>query len=113
MLRGKIKMGTSISRYDTYEECLGTLRRLKARDSTVLPILEHEKAHFEKALELGYNPQYGIHMIVDCPPAILAGFVDFKGRVPEGQDMMDILLAPEQPGEDDLKLVEEIKGEGK
>lgn len=77
----------------------------------ILPILDHEKAHFQKAMELGYNPLYGIRMVVDSPPIILTGFVDFKERVPQGEDMVKILLAPENPSEDDLKLVERINRE--
>ncbi|MBS3096962.1 hypothetical protein J4480_06010 [Candidatus Woesearchaeota archaeon] len=101
-------MAVEIVTYESYDKCFESLTRMGADMETLRRILEHEKRHFEKAVRLGYNPLYGIRMVVDSPPAILAGYVEFDGRVPIGQDMIDILLAPDKPSPDDLKLVGKI-----
>ena len=97
--------------YRTYDECLNNLVKLGTDRAEAVELLDHERAHFRKSIDLGYAPLYGICMIVDAPPVIIAGFIDFEGRVPQGQDMIDILLAPKNPGADDLSLVEKIRAE--
>jgi len=100
--------------YKTYETCKKSLLKMGVCASELeelLEILEHEKSHFDKAVSLGYSPKYGLRMIADFPPIILAGYIDFDGRVPAGQDMIDILLAPKIPGEHDYIFAEKIRSE--
>ncbi len=94
--------------YKTYGECRNSFL------SSALDFeetLDHEREHFDKAVALGYNPVYGFRVILDFPPVILAGLVDFEGRVPEGQDLIDICLAPKNPGEHDHSLAEKTRSE--
>jgi len=104
-------MAAENSTYKDYEDCLSTLVRMGSNKQDIIELLDHEKEHFEKAVELGYKPKYGIRMVPDAPPLVIAGYIDFEGKVPEGQDMIDILLAPKQPGPDDLNLAEKIQAE--
>lgn len=102
-------MAADISRYDTYEECRDTLLRMGYNEKDLLFCLRHEKAHFEKAKALGYDPVYGVRMIPDCPPVVLTWFVDFRGKEPTDDDLIAILLAPENPGEDDINLAQKLQ----
>ena len=86
-------------RYRTPDECREALWRMGSRDPEDYRTVAHEGAHFNKAVELGYSPVCGIRMSVDRPPIVICGFVDFEGPVPEGQDMIDILMAPNPPGQ--------------
>lgn len=95
--------------YESYEDCFRSLTRMGVDERDVIESLDHEKQHFEKAKELGYNPVYGVRMIPDFPPPIDFYFIDWEGKEPKGQDRIDILLAPDQPSGNDLKLVEMIR----
>jgi|SRR3989344_7248210 len=97
--------------YATYEDCFKSLTRMNANPDEIVECLDHEKQHFDKAKELGYQPVYGVKMVPEFPPIIDFYFIDFKDKKPVGQDMIDILLAPDQPGENDLKLVDRIRSE--
>lgn len=72
-------------------------------------IIIHEKAHFEKARSLGYDPVYQVFGLVDQQgdpnnTIVDAYQVDYNGRRPTGEDLIEILLAPKIPSEDDLEL---------
>lgn len=97
--------------YKTYKDVYGALTRMRANPVEVTALLDHERQHFEKARRLGYQPIYGVRMVPDFPPIIDFGFIGFEGKKPVGQDMIDILLAPDTPGEDDLILAGRIQSE--
>jgi len=102
-------MGAENVRFRSYDHCLDTLVRMGADRLDVENLLGHERGHYEKAVELGFKPIYGIWLVPDFPPLILAGYIDFEGAVPQGQDMIDILMAPTVSREDDIKLVKRIE----
>ena len=102
-------MGAENVRFRSYDHCMDVLVRMGAGKTEVEELLSHERGHYEMAVKLGYKPIYGIRMVPDSPPLVLAGYIDFEGAVPQGQDMIDILMAPTVPGEDDMKLAKRIE----
>ena len=95
--------------FEDYDDCFRSLTRMGADPADVASSLDHEKQHFEKAMQLGYKPSYGVRMVPDFPPLIDFFFIEFEGEKPSGQDMIDILLAPDKPGYHDRELAERIK----
>ena|SRR3989344_971775 len=94
--------------FESYDHCYDTLIRLKMNPSEARELVDHEKEHFDRALALGYTPIYVCYILADTIPSII-GMTDFVGRVPEGLDMIDILMAPSQPSEDDIALATKIR----
>jgi len=97
--------------FETYHECKDFFIARGIKKRSIEYFLAHERYHFNKALELGYIPLYGISCIVDFPPIILAGFVQFEGRIPQGHDMIDILLSPKHPSPDDISQANQLESE--
>jgi hypothetical protein len=104
-------MGFELVPYDSFEDCRARLLRMGVDETHLDYILEHERAHYEKALELGYKPILQIIMLPDFPPIVDGGRIDFDGKVPQRMDMIDILLAPTYPGDDDFELAEKIRSQ--
>lgn len=77
--------------------------------------IAHEKAHFEKALSLGYKPFYAIEgfpwLKKDINPktAVVRSYlVEFDGKRPQAMDHIEILLAPVNPSIPDLEAINSI-----
>ncbi|MEK6889908.1 MAG: hypothetical protein AABX35_01845 [Nanoarchaeota archaeon] len=97
-------MSVCTIRENSYEDFESTLTRLNVDGRSRNMYLRHERAHFEKAKELGYTPQYVAKLIVDNPSIIILAAVDFIGREPTPSDMVKICLAPRRPSKEDLEL---------
>ena len=97
--------------YESYEACFRSLTKMGKDPEDVTFSLDHEKQHFEKAVQLGYAPKYGVRMVLDFPPIIEHYFIGFEDKEPSGQDMIDIFLAPDEPGKNDVEMAEKIRKE--
>jgi len=79
-------------------------------------IIIHEKAHFEKAKSLGYDPVYGVDALFwkannakQYNTEVESFLVDYKGIRPTPADLIRICLAPKDPSEGDLEIVARVK----
>ena len=105
-------MSVETIRSNSYEEFESTLTKLNVDRRARKMYLEHERAHFEKARELGYTPQYVARLVVDNPSVIILAAVDFD-REPTPSDMVKICLAPKKPSKEDLELAIKNGWDGK
>lgn len=83
------------------------------RDKTVCEdpnyVANHERQHLERALALGYSAHYGARIVGnDFPHILIEGFVDFPEIKPTNNHLIEILLAPDKPSEDDLRLANDL-----
>ena len=89
--------------FKTPDVCWEALKGMGFNGSEYHRIIEHERNHYDKAVELGYDPLCCV--IISRrdgrPPKLLGAVVDFFGHYPIGQDMIDILLAPDCPSDFD------------
>jgi len=97
--------------FNDYEEYLGFLRNCTTCDDPDYTA-NHERAHLQKAQVLGYEAIYGARIIGnDFPHILLEAFVDFPGQRPTSEHFIEILLAPDIPGEDDIELIANLNKE--
>lgn len=85
----------------SYDEYRKLLRDLGMPNNEVDNCITHERAHFETALKLGYNPVYGAvysPRFQDSKPLVLHCFVGFIGKKPTSKELIEICLAPSDPG---------------
>jgi hypothetical protein len=95
--------------FKTEEEFRKTLSEHINDKSKVEGIVNHEKEHFEKARELGYNPEYVI--IVLNPWEIIPGvriYASAKGFV-KPIDHYRILRATKTPSKGDLETMRRLE----
>lgn len=95
----------NFDRYDAFQEKLLTLNIDEEERNF---ILEHERQHFDRAVELGYQPFYLINYEMGPPQEIYYYGIDFKGKKPTGKHLGDILLAPDMPSFHDIEMAKKI-----
>ena len=95
--------------FNDYNNYLDFLKNKTTCDDPVYTA-NHERQHLEKATALGYDSIYGAKIVGnDFPHIFLYAFVDFPSTKPTSEHLIEILLAPDTPGEHDLKLVSKLR----
>lgn len=98
-----MKEELNLERYVNY------LREINVSEQEIEDKVNHEKAHFEKARELGYDFVYNLNISHDAGDLHkISNEVVFNGRLPIPEHMIQILLAPEKPSESDLHTAREL-----
>jgi len=70
------------------------LRKNGVSETKLTDIIEHERAHFDKAKELGLEAHYGVWVCADgCAPFVLQ-----SGRTATPEENRQIATAPKSPG---------------
>ena len=83
--------------FDSEEKFIKIMERLKDKEKSK-KIIEHELAHYRKALELGYSP---IFLAKDCGNNYRFQVITLEDRTHEHEIL--IALAPQEPSEGDRK----------
>jgi|SRR3989338_2660999 len=84
-------------RYLTLEEYVNGLRETELSERAIQKTIEHERAHFEKAIELGYSPVYALERFYTAGSnlaTVMLNAVMFNGKEPSPEHIIHILLAP-------------------
>ena len=72
----------------------------------------HEKEHIDMATSLGYKAVYGVQYVGnDFPHIFLGAFTDFPDKEPTPDHLIKILLAPSEPGKQDLARAKKFRKE--
>ncbi len=109
-IRGLLKF-TSEERFVAWaREYAKVYARIYAPDDGIAEVEEiivHERAHFEMARSLGYDPVYQVFGLIDSNgdpnnTIVDAYQVDYRGKRPIGDDLIKILLAPKDPSREDI-----------
>jgi hypothetical protein len=70
---------------------------------------EHERAHFDKLIELGYSPDYYVIILYDSSDPLLVGAsIDFDESKVSPKDLALISLAPKDPSFRDLRTARKV-----
>jgi hypothetical protein len=75
-------------------------------------LIAHEKAHFNRARELGYDAKYWVEFMGSSTIILLSSGVYVSERMPSPEHKVLIALAPENPSERDFVLARECGGRG-
>jgi|TARA_Y100000310_G_scaffold306311_1_gene347339 hypothetical protein len=103
-------------RFETYERFLNYLTKCRDNetlnvDETPTEAADHERAHIEKAEALGYTPVYAVRIFTSDGLTPVDIFVDFPNEEPTDSHLIEICLAPENPSEGDLEIVQKLRRE--
>ena len=106
-MKGKYKIeGESPPRiyFDREEDLERFLREETGwAEEDIARFIGHERAHFDKAVVLGYQPRYNARLTLDSK-RVHGLAVDVPGVTPE--HMAQIAMAPEDPGYWDIELAD-------
>ena len=101
-------MITVEDRFASEEELKQRLRVLGVPTESTVEVIAHERAHFEKALDLGYSPSYSLFTCYHRSYFTLR-FATFVPKNTTREDLILIASAPDIPGPEDLELIKKVR----
>lgn len=103
-------MSEKVKIYRNLSAMVKDLKIFRTPESEISEIVRHEKAHYNKAVELGYKPQYclvfsNIEQLKFRPSIRIA-----ENKNLSDSDLKKILMAPKDPSDRDLRRLAYLEG---